>query len=184
MAQTQGTVLLSPNSPSRAHPVERLALTPELIERFLDDLQEKGRTPETLDTYRRSLNLLYDYLPLEKQIHSDTLKEWRDDLLAEGYAPQTINGRVSAANSLLEYCGRRELQLGKPLRRTSVTTLIQRLCLDARVPEEKANPRCLKKLYQATQDNIQANISLLMEQAHDRLLETEQLAIGWKENAG
>lgn len=70
---------------------------------------------------------------------------------------------------------------GKPLGRTNVTTLIQRLCMDARVPEEKATPRCLRKLYQTTQDSIQANLSLLMEQAHDRLLETEQLAIGWEQ---
>lgn len=70
---------------------------------------------------------------------------------------------------------------GQPLGRTSVTALIQRLCRDARVPEEKANPRCLRKLYQATQDSIQVNLSLLMEQAHDRLLETEQLVIGWEQ---
>lgn len=70
---------------------------------------------------------------------------------------------------------------GLKLRRTNVTKLIQSLCHDARVPEEKATPRCLKKLYQATQASIQGNLSLLMEQAHDRLLETEQLAIGWKQ---
>lgn len=69
---------------------------------------------------------------------------------------------------------------GRPLKRSSVTSMIQRLCQDAQVPEEKANPRCLKKLYQTTQASIQANIALLVEQAHDRLLETEQLAIGWK----
>lgn len=70
---------------------------------------------------------------------------------------------------------------GLKLRRTNVTKLIQSLCRDARVPEEKATPRCLKKLYQATQASIQGNLSLLIEQAHDRLLETEQLAIGWKQ---
>lgn len=70
---------------------------------------------------------------------------------------------------------------GSKLRRTHVTKSIQRLCPDARVSEEKATPRCLKKLYQVTQASIQGNLSLLMEQAHDRLLETEQLAIGWKQ---
>lgn len=70
---------------------------------------------------------------------------------------------------------------GLKLSRTNVTKLIQGLCHDAQVSEEKATPRCLKKLYQATQASIQGNLSLLMEQAHDRLLETEQLAIGWKQ---
>lgn len=49
------------------------------------------------------------------------------------------------------------------------------------MPEEKANPRCLRKLYQATQESIRANLVLLMEQSYDRLLETEQLAIGWEQ---
>jgi len=73
---------------------------------------------------------------------------------------------------------------GKPIGRSNITTRIQRIGQDACVPEEKANPRCLKKLYQMTQANIQANISLLVEQAHDRLLETEQLTIGWKQGVG
>lgn len=74
-------------------------------------------------------------------------------------------------------------QGGAPYTRTGVTNAIQRLCRDARVPESKANPRCLKKLYQTTQAGIQANIALLVEQSHDRLLETEQLTIGWKREA-
>ena len=37
-----------------------LPLTPELLDEFLDSLRRKGRTPETLLTYRRNLNLLYD----------------------------------------------------------------------------------------------------------------------------
>lgn len=70
---------------------------------------------------------------------------------------------------------------GMPVDRTSVTNLIQTLSTDAQVPEEKANPRCLKKLYQATVTGIQENYAVLMEQAYDRLLEKEQNIIGWKE---
>ena len=68
---------------------------------------------------------------------------------------------------------------GKPLSRTAVTDSLKQLCRDARVPEEKANPRCLKRLWQSTQDGIRAQIDLLVEQAYDRLMETEQLAVGW-----
>ena len=49
------------------------------------------------------------------------------------------------------------------------------------MPEEKGNPRCLKRLYQSTRAGIEDNISLLVEQAHSRLLEQEQLEIGWAE---
>lgn len=258
-----------------------LAITPELLDSVLDRMKTNGRTPETLKTYRSRLYQLYDWLPEGKRIYRDTLENWRTALLNDGYAPRTVNLCISAANSLLEMCGRREFQIGKPLEpesdiqpeltrteylrllstartlgkereylmikvfaatgisvrdlprltmeaaqtgkiklpasvvhipdclgeelldyakrkgissgplfvtrnrvpytRNGVTGLIQRLCHDARVPEEKANPRCLKKLYQTTQASIQANIALLVEQSHDRLLETEQLAIGWKQ---
>ena len=66
--------------------------------------------------------------------------------------------------------------------RTYVTISIRQLCRAARVPEEKGNPRCLKRLYQSTRAGIEANISLLVEQAHDRLLESEQSHIGWEED--
>ena len=75
-------------------------------------------------------------------------------------------------------------QSGKPLSRTSVTASIQSLSHDARVSPEKCNPRCLRKLYQATQAGIRASIALLAEQNYERLLEQEQLAIGWGEVNG
>ena len=65
-----------------------------------------------------------------------------------------------------------------------MTDSIKQLCRDARVPEEKANPRCLKRLWQSTQDGIRAQIDLLVEQACDRLMETEQFAVGWDADKG
>lgn len=71
---------------------------------------------------------------------------------------------------------------GKPVNRTVVTGSIQRLARDARVAPEKCTPRCLRKLYQATRAGLEANLALLIEQAHERLLDTEQLTIGWEES--
>ena len=39
----------------------------------------------------------------------------------------------------------------------------------------------MKRLYQSTCASIEGNIALLVEQAHNRLLEREQLEIGWDE---
>ena len=64
---------------------------------------------------------------------------------------------------------------GRPLRRTQISKEIRHLSK----PEEKCNPRCLRKLYQATQEHIEANVRLLVRQAQDQLLEQEQMAIGW-----
>ena len=68
---------------------------------------------------------------------------------------------------------------GSPMSRTYVSTIIRQLCTAAKVPKEKGNPRCLKRLYQSTRAGIEDNIALLVEQAHSRLLEQEQLEIGW-----
>lgn len=69
---------------------------------------------------------------------------------------------------------------GGPLNRTYVSIAIRRLCVEARIPEEKGNPRCLKRLYQNTRSDIENNVAQLVEQALDRVLEQEQSAIGWE----
>lgn len=69
---------------------------------------------------------------------------------------------------------------GGPLNRTYVSIAIRRLCVEARIPEEKGNPRCLKRLYQNTRSDIENNVAMLVEQALDRVLEREQRAIGWE----
>lgn len=262
-----------------------MQMTPETICAYISEMERKGRVQGTIEEYKRNLRLLYDFLPDHKRIKKDTLQRWRDSLLEQGYTARTANARVSAANSYLAFCGRRDLQLahqleteayaqpeltrneylrllqtarvlgkerlylliklfgctgiavqniervtvegvkageipvgsgrkvqsillprclqkelldyaerndrlsgalfvtrdGKPLSRTNVADAIRHLCHDAQVPEEKGNPSCLRRLYQQTQDGILQNISVLIDQAYERLLETEQLAIGWAE---
>ena len=65
-----------------------------------------------------------------------------------------------------------------------MTACIQQLSRDARVAPEKCTPRCLRKLCQATREGVEQSVSLLVEQALDRLLEQEQLTIGWEEVNG
>lgn len=70
---------------------------------------------------------------------------------------------------------------GKPINRTVISTSLRKLSHDARVGEEKCNPRCLQKLYQQTMSEIEDQVRLLVEQSYLRLLEREQLSIGWTE---
>ncbi len=257
-----------------------LALTPALIEEFLCGLLGRGRTEDTLELYRRSLRRLHADLGADQRIRRGTLDQWQADMLAQGLAPRTVNLHIAAANSLLEYCGRRELkasrpvlpddtaqpelsraeylrllsaarQLGRqrtyllvkvfgsvglsvqelplltveaarqgllwaggqpvrlpgclqtelqsyaaqtgvysgpvfvsgsgaPLGRRLVTGAVHDLAGPARVPQEKCNPRCLKKLCQATRERVSANMAQLVEQAYDQVIEAEQLTIGWE----
>ena len=68
---------------------------------------------------------------------------------------------------------------GEPMPRTSVNYFISSVSRDARVPEEKATPRCLWKMYQETCQEIRANVAVLIEQSYQRMLEEEQLVMGW-----
>lgn len=70
---------------------------------------------------------------------------------------------------------------GKPMSRTNVTTGMRQLCEAAGIPEEKGNPRCLKRLYQVTREEISNNIARLIEQEQTRLFLREQEVVGWNE---
>lgn len=269
-----------------AAPAE-LTVTWEEVCRYLDSLAARGRRRETIQVYRPKLEAFYHFLPEDKRVAADTLELWRAALLREGYSPGTANTHVSAANGLLAYLGRRDLQLigqldteeeiqpelsrteylrllatarnlgrertylmvkvfaltgirvselnrvmvraveegrvltacdgraqyvlipaclrkeltvylrrvgitagpvfvtrnGRPMRRTQVSGEIRTLCRDARVDGDKSNPRCLRRLYQVTQERIRDSVQILAEQAHERMLEDEQLTVGWEQGS-
>lgn len=271
----------------RAAAPAELTVTWEEVCRYLDSLVARGRRRETIQVYRPKLEAFYHFLPEDKRVAADTLELWRAALLREGYSPGTANTHVSAANGLLAYLGRRDLQLigqldtegeiqpelsrteylrllatarnlgrertylmvkvfaltgirvselnrvmvraveegrvltacdgraqyvlipaclqkelavylrrvgitagpvfvtrsGRPMRRTQVSGEIRPLCRDARVDGDKSNPRCLRRLYQVTQERIRDSVQILAEQAHERMLEEEQLTVGWEQGS-
>ena len=257
-----------------------IVMQPDLIDRYLRDLCARGRAKGTINLYRLYLGQLYYFLPADKCIRADTLENWQQHLHRKGYTARTINVHLSAANSFLRFCGRRDLLMdfrlpeqtvetpaatraeyirllqaarndgkerlyllikvfgatglsvsslpdvtveavergviqtekkerihlpdclrqelldyarrqgvrsgqlfltrsGKPVSRTNVSDSIRRLCRDAQVPEEKGNPRCLRRMYQQTREDMLQNITALLDQAYDRMLENEQLTAGW-----
>lgn len=93
----------------------------------------------------------------------------------------------SVYRELLDYAERQGIRsgpifltrAGKLIDHTYAAQSIRRLCPAAQVPEEKGSPRCLRKMYQATREGIERDVALLVEQAQDRLLEKEQLMVGW-----
>lgn len=255
------------------------SLSPEDIDGFLEHLAEKGRGKETIAKYRRDLYRLYGFLSPGGSLESGLLERWREAQLEEGYGPGTVNTCISAANSLFDYLGRRDLQIapmrlsggggqpeltraeylrllqtarllkkerlyllvkvfgsvgiqvheleqltvkaaeagqvsalripdclraelldyagrehihsgpifltrtGRPLRRTSVTGSISRLCREAQVDEVKGNPRCLRRLCLSTMGSIQLHFRLLAQQSYDHLLLSEQSAVAWGDDA-
>ncbi|MCD8208249.1 MAG: site-specific integrase [Bacteroidales bacterium] len=86
-----------------------MIITHSLIEQFLLTLKAGGRKPQTLRTYSRGLLDLYDFLPEEKEITKEILEDWRESLKQSGYKDRSVNTKLVAVNSLLRYCGRKEL---------------------------------------------------------------------------
>lgn len=254
------------------------------IERFLTDYGRLDRVEGTYYFYRRKLWKFYEDLPEDKTIHHGTLESWREKLLAEDYAPSTVNSFLSTANAFLDYIGHREYQLagqlkeegkppqpelsraeyfhllrtakamgkeriyllmkvfatvgllvqdlqeltveavregrvvcgrnrkqqiltvpkclqkellsfaersgiwsgpvfltrdGRPMHRTYISGAMKPVCEAAQLTDGRANPKGLRKLYLSTRAAVESNIALLVEQALERQLEQEQLAIGW-----
>ena len=89
---------------------------------------------------------------------------------------------------LLAYAGRERRPAGPvfadtkgaPLSRYSVHHGINRIGREAGVSEEKTNPRCLWRMYQRTYEGIQVCIEKIAEQAYGRMIEEEQLILGWE----
>lgn len=98
--------------PNRDQPAkDGLCITKAHMEGYLDALRKAGKQEETVKTYARHLKRLYDFLPEDKRMDRGTLFQWRACMMEQGYAVRTINVSISAANGLMEYLGRRELQL-------------------------------------------------------------------------
>ncbi len=130
-----------------------ILLDDTLTETFLTDLQSRGRTEETLKCYRNSLGKLCGFLPGRRLSH-EAMRRWPEALREQGYCPSTINSAVSAANSLLAFCGRRGWQvMPSPLPETEQPELTReeylRLLQTARILE-KERPYLLVKLLGTT----------------------------------
>lgn len=261
-------------------------MTIELIEAFIETMREKKRGQSSLESYRRILTSIYNWLPEGKVLDENTGSERRRWLLEEkGFSHRTVNAQMSVLNGFLRYLGHRDWQVdefvrenniiqpeltrteylrllaaakrmgkektylliktmggagvrvqelaqvtaeavvqgmvkldshngmrlrimvipkvlqgelleythkeniaagpvflsrdGRPLSRTTIHHYVNAVSQEAMVDAEKANPRCLWKMYQSTQDGIQANINVLIQQAYENMMDKEQLAIGW-----
>ena len=109
-------------------------------------------------------------------------------VIGEGKGKRLIRLPRCLCQELLAYAERNGIKEGPlfltkdrtPMDRTSVTSSIRELCAVAKIPPEKGNPRCLRRLYLTGRKAIEDNVAMLVEQALDRQMEEEQLAVGWE----
>lgn len=164
-------------------------LQPELTRREYLQLLSTARALDRERVYLLVKVFGNSDLPVQ-ELENLTVEAARAGMLSVtyNYSREIIRFPESICQELLAYAERKGIRSGPifltrdgtPMSRSNVTTGIRQLCAAARVPEEKGSPRCLRKLYQATREGIERNIALLVEQAQNRLLEEEQLTIGWE----
>ena len=263
-----------------------VTLTVEEMETYLNHLEAQGRTQSTIQTYRRSLKKLGEWLDGDEISGQEKLARWCDDMLEHGYSPNTVATSLSIANNYLDFRGRRDLQItgagrpvvessepprltrreyldmlqaarsmgrqrvfllinlfaqtglgvqelpavtveaarlgcvrvrrgeneheielpcslagellgycavsgitsgsvfvtrsGEPMSRTSVSDSIRLLCERAGLNSEKGNPRCLRRLYQDTQEQLRRRYESAVKRDYDALIEREQKLAAWR----
>lgn len=121
----------------------------------------------------------------------EAVRQGRVDVVSNGVA-QSLRVPPSLRQELLSYAERRGIRSGSvfrtksgnPLRRGDVSIRTRRICGYAGLPCSKGTARSLRKLYIETRRGIEAELSALMEQTYDRLLEMEQESVGWPEKPG
>ena len=67
---------------------------------------------------------------------------------------------------------------GGPMMRSTVWYCVNSVSREAKVSEEKVNPRSLWRMYCNTREGIEASIRTLLDQTYERMLEEEQLVAG------
>ena len=93
-----------------------LEVSVEMMNKYLESLSAEGKSRGTIQTYRSSLFRMYQLLPEDKRIRKGTVKMLREDLLAEGYAANTVNSFTAAVNGFLAFSDCREYQVFGTLR--------------------------------------------------------------------
>ncbi len=134
-----------------------LVITPELIEEFLVYLRGKGRSKETISAYRSYLGRIYSYLDYMTDTHEikhGSLDGFWRQMEVEGFSTNSINVSISAVNSFVDYCGRRDLQLPKRakehLAQPEITRAEYQRLLKAAKRQGKEQTYLLVKLFACT----------------------------------
>nr|WP_294584431.1 hypothetical protein [uncultured Anaerotignum sp.] len=121
------------------------------------------------------------------QLTVDFIKNGRGEIGIGGNTRQIVVPS-SFQKELLAYCGRNDIhdgpiflsQKGEELHRVTVNMAMKQLCQSAGVAPEKATPSCLRGLYEQTQQELQENISILLLQYYEKLLEADDIMAAWE----
>ena len=85
-------------------------LTQQQIQAYAHHLQMEEKSRATMEKYLRDVRAFARWLN-GRAIRKELTSEWKGHLIAQNYAPTTVNAMLSALNSLLEFLDLRECRV-------------------------------------------------------------------------
>lgn len=119
---------------------------------FADYLRAEERSEGTIEKYMRDVRKFFCWLGNEI-LGKTQVSAWRAQLLADGYAPETVNSMIVALNRFLDFIGRSDCRVH--------TLRIQRKLF--RRPDRELTRPEYERLVQTAERKGQQRLSLLLE---------------------
>ena len=119
---------------------------------FAAQLREDERSEGTIKKYLRDVRKFFCWLGNEI-LEKTQVSAWRAQLLADGYAPETVNSMIVALNRFLDFIGRSDCRV--------YTLRIQRKLF--RRPDRELTRPEYERLVQTAERKGQQRLSLLLE---------------------
>ncbi len=134
------------------HRMENRYLNETLTKRFVSYLYEAERRKGTIEKYRRDLRALTTWLG-GNAVTKEQVVSWKEHLIADGYAPTTINSMLAAVNSFFHFVGWEDCRIHH-------LRLQRKLFRDS---EKELTRAEYKRLLAAAQTDSRWRLELLME---------------------
>lgn len=119
---------------------------------FADYLRAEERSAGAIEKYMRDVRKFFCWLA-DKSLEKVQVSAWRAQLLADGYAPETVNSMIVALNRFLDFIGRSDCRVH--------TLRIQRKLF--RSQERELTREEYEQLVQTAQRKRQERLALLLE---------------------
>ena len=127
-------------------------MTEQNVADFARYLEREEYAPGSVELYLRSIRKLYAWLE-GRPVTKEEVIAWKDHLVADGYAPVTVNAMLAAVNRCFRFIGREDCRV-KALR------IQKRVFRDAGRELSKED---YFKLRDAAEENGQERLALLIE---------------------
>ena len=85
-------------------------LTAGKIAAYAKNLRAEDRAAATVEKYRRDITAFAGWLA-ERMVTKELVSQWKNQLLAEGLSPATVNAKISALNGLFSFLGWQECRI-------------------------------------------------------------------------